>query len=761
MQINFQTFKYLTFKKVDKKAQNNGVINPFARNEYDRVEIAFGAKHCSTQNFRVKEIPNLHCPACGLIMLTDAQVGMFIRDVSSKRGQELAGALEKYEDESVITGKPSRDKAGFGIYRPIKKDIVDIYKQLAIENPEMDLLDLTKLQAKKCIDDLIYQQMQVILELSQYIEENYEGDKKEALLKKIEEYTKQIKGETKEQFARKKFIYAMKQAVDKVHKDDVEQIVSKMPTSENDVNSFFVKYAKKNDLTSSDIASKFVNQSIPTAEHVKPKALGGANALNNYICDCADCNAKRGHVPFHEWLQTLPEFEDRLQDYVNDVRSAIDADFFKDSPEYDTYVEKIIETLAEVTEGEVILEIPEITNPAKSAAVLKRRENEIAKIKTQNEKLAKRRDELRSEIAKLEEYEFFDDVDEHREILEELAQANKMVESLSQEAIALRQPIYDLKRELDTLEDKIESAKTLEEKEALRALYQEKENKYSQLDSRVKNLENRIGAFKRKRINLKKQKKPYWVKEEAIKARIQNLRIILTRINELNAKLTKLGNWEQKEIDLNTKIAQLTLQIDEAQDVNLQIATKADFNPNNSIPYNEYCHKKELLRAAENMLKNKDYRKTSINAGLGREVIETGKKAIDEEINKLETQDSVIYYINLINIKEWERKKEELEDKLREILKAKLEAQILKEQISQVCESKSEEQIKSEYLALCEEKRTIDEIHKISEKRTRLEHLIKIVRKNDSQLRKLENFRELTNSQYAELISFIELEEIY
>ena len=122
MQINFQTFKYLAFNKAQKKAQNNGVVNPFARNEYDSVEISFKAsKHCSTQNFRVKEIPNLHCPACGLIMLTESQVGMFVRDVSSKKGQELADALEKYEDESVMTGKPSRDKTGFGIYRPIKK----------------------------------------------------------------------------------------------------------------------------------------------------------------------------------------------------------------------------------------------------------------------------------------------------------------------------------------------------------------------------------------------------------------------------------------------------------------------------------------------------------------------------------------------------------------------------------------------------------------------------------------------------------------
>lgn len=761
MQINFQTFKYLTFNKVYKKAQNNGVINPFARNEYDSVEISFGAKHCSTQNFRVKEIPNLHCPACGLIMLTEEQVGAFIRDVSSKRGQELADTLEKYEDESYVTGKPSRDKTGFGIYRPIKKEVVDIYKRLAIENPQMDLLDLTKLQAKNCINALIQEQMEVIKELTSFVEQNYQGDKKDNLLSKIEEYTKQINGKSDKQFARKKFIYAMKQAVDISHKDKVEQITSKMPTSENDVNSFFVKYAKKNGLTSSDIASKFVNQSIPTAEHVKPKVLGGANSLTNYICDCADCNAKRGHVPFHEWLQTLPEFEQRLQEYVNDVRAAIDADFFKDSPEYDTYVEKIIETLAEVTEGEVILEIPEVTNPAKNAAVLKRRESEIAKIKSQNDILAQRRDALRKEIAKLEEYNDFDDIDEHREILEELAKVSAEIDALTTNVIALRKPIYELKKEIESLEDQIESAKTEKEKESLRALYNTKNRDCKALEAEVGAIEKRCGAFKRKRINLKKQKKVFYVKEAALKAKIEDLRSLVYKIDALNEKIAKLGNWSQKEVSLSEKISQLQSQIDEATVQNNQIASNPDFNTNYSAPYNEYCHQKELLAAVDKMLNKQDYKKSGVKASHGREILEIAKKTIQKEIETLESSENVIYYINLINIKEWEIEKESLKEKLAEILKTKHEAQELQRQIDDLCAGRSEEQIRSEYKSLAEEKRTIDEIHKIGEKRTRLEHLTRIVRKNEIQLKKLENFRNMTNAQYAESMSFIELDDIF
>lgn len=324
-QIIFNNF-FLNKKQNVKENQTNyqtnfGMINPFAPRLKDTFEVSFTARdHCSTQNFKVKEIANLRCPACGLIMLTEDQISMYVRDVGTKKGQELVDTLEKYEDESVMTNKPSLDKTGFGIYRPIKKEIVDVYKRLALENPNEDLYGLTKIEAQRCIGELIAEQMEIIVEIEEYIKANYFDEEQEALLKKVSEYTKQIKGESKDTFARKKFIYAMRNSVNTPEqKKEMEAIASKMPTSENDINSFFVKYAKAA-TNAKDIASKFVNQSIPTAEHIIPKAAGGKDRLSNYICDCGDCNSRRGHVDFYNWLQTLPEFEDRLQLYVNDVR---------------------------------------------------------------------------------------------------------------------------------------------------------------------------------------------------------------------------------------------------------------------------------------------------------------------------------------------------------------------------------------------------------------------------------------------------------
>ena len=81
MRINLQTFnKYFPLRNRNIKENQNSFsptlssTNPFAPLAKDSVSISFGKKdHCSVQDFEVKTIPNLRCPACGLIMLTDKQ----------------------------------------------------------------------------------------------------------------------------------------------------------------------------------------------------------------------------------------------------------------------------------------------------------------------------------------------------------------------------------------------------------------------------------------------------------------------------------------------------------------------------------------------------------------------------------------------------------------------------------------------------------------------------------------------------------------
>lgn len=395
MQINFQTLNILykaQQKKLERKEQNiiksnqNTLSNPFSQLNKDTLQISFGSDHCAVQNFKVKDIDNLHCPACGLVMLTEKQIATFINEVSQQKGEDLIRVLEKYENESTITKKEARDKKQMGIFRPIKKQVVDIIKKLAKENPNLYIDQLVTIYAQECLDKLIDKQIIVCDELCAYINQNIQDSEKEKLLEKLEEYIRQIKGESSETFSRKKFIYGMKQGVSSFkQKNEIEAIASKLPTSENDVNSFFVKYSKNEKRNSRLIAEKLVNTAIPTAEHLQPKSKGGKDRISNYICDCAECNSARGNTDFYDWIQTLPEFEEKLQDYIYDIQDAIDDE--KLSPKYDTYIEQVIDTIATLSEGEIILEIPDSKNPKKIAATMQKRQKDINRIKNEQAKL--------------------------------------------------------------------------------------------------------------------------------------------------------------------------------------------------------------------------------------------------------------------------------------------------------------------------------------------------------------------------------------
>lgn len=759
MKINLSTIKYFALNRANQTQRQNGfVVNPFAQNQKDSVEISFKAtKYCATQDFQIKDIPNLYCPACGLVMLNDKQIGSYIKDVGNKKGEELIATLEKYEDDSVVTGKPSRDKTGFGIYRPYKKEVVDLYKELARENPDEDLLGLTRVHAKRCIEKLIEEQMVVIEELQRYINANYKDEEKDALLEKVDEFVKQIKGESDETFARKKFTVGMRNAVNSTReKNEIDAITNKMPTSENDINSFFVKYARKAE-SSKEIATKFVEQSKPTAEHLRPKNAGGKNNLANYICDCADCNQKRGHTPFTEWLQTLPGFEQRLQQYIDDVRVAIDNDELDD--EYDTYIENIVETIAEISEGEIILEVPEVLNPEKNEAAMRRRKNEIEKLKAQNEQLIKTKEALEAEIAELEKYPNFDDVDEHREINESIEVINREIEQLNQKSSQLEGAKYRLRQELNGLESIVKSASAAD-KPSLQARYDAKAKELEDTEKEIDRNKDRVGELKRKKIRLKKQKKGFVASEEAIKTRCEQFRALALKIKELRERIDRL-NYIEKEAILLDRIAECKNEIFEREVQNNQIIYDGQINPSDTTDFNKYNRLNDLKRTAENILKGKDCKKFGANSGQVREIIEMGRQSIELQIKELARLDSVIYFLNLNEIKAQQSIKEKLEAKLAEIEEVKAQSLALQAEVAQLCGDMTEDEVAQEAKRLQQETRIISDIHALSAKRNMLNHLKKMIRKNGIQFKKLEDYKNLRNNEYEEILSFIDVSNVF
>ncbi|MBQ4646969.1 MAG: hypothetical protein IJB79_06440 [Candidatus Gastranaerophilales bacterium] len=762
MQINLQTFNNIISYK-NRNAQKKEAIsksyasNPFAQISKDTVQISFkGNDYCSPKNFQVKNLENLRCPVCGLIMLTEKQIGEYVNDIGAKKGQALIDALEKYEDESVITGKPSEDKTGFGIYRPYKKEIVDVYIELAKQNPKLNLLELTKHQAQICINALIAEQLVVIDELKAHIEQEYEGDLKEDLLKRVKKYTKQIKGEDKETFARQKFIFGMKKGLDSERQAKLDEITTKMPTSENDINSFFVQYQRLE--SPKDVAKKLVQQTRPTAEHITPRALGGSDSYANYFCDCEDCNGKRRTTGFYEWYKGIPGFAERLQKYIEVVRIAIDEDRL--DGEYDDYIETFADTILDVSEGEIILEIPEVTNPEKKQMVLKKRFRQIENLRSKHGSLISIRNQIKDEIAKLKSYKHYEDTNKYRKNLEELARIAKEREEIVAQLEALRPPLYEARKEMTSLKTSADSEKNPATKMVLTAQYEEKAKEYARRNGQITQLEARDNELRKRVIILKVQNKTSAAREAALESQYNALRITKSRIEELEEKIAKLGDVNSKEADLNAKIENCDMNIATLEAANEGLLASG-FDKNDDSLYQKWLHQNNLLKATETILKSKDCQKMSVSLANAREIIETAKKTIKQEIAQLENQACVCYFINQDMIKTLSKERSNYQTKLDSVLAIKAQVQSLQAQVETLCKGKTPQEIRREYELISNEKRIIFDIYRIGEKKARLERLNEIIEKNEAQFTQLENYENLTNAQYDELISFIEVDEVF
>lgn len=765
MQINFQTLNILykaQQKKLERKQQNavksnqSTSSNPFSQLNKDTLQISFGSDHCTVQNFKVKDIENLHCPACGLVMLTERQIATFINEVSQQKGEGLVRVLEKYENESTITKKESRDKNQMGIFRPIKKQVVDVIKKLAKENPNLYLDQLVALYAQDCIDKLIDKQLVVCDELFTYINQNIQEPEKEKLLEKLEEYIRQIKGISYETFSRKRFIYGMKQGVTSFkEKNEIEAIASKLPTSENDVNSFFVKYSKNEKRNSKLIAEKLVNTAIPTAEHLQPKSKGGKDRISNYICDCAECNSARGNTDFYDWIQTLPEFEEKLQDYIYDIQDAIDDE--KLSARYDTYIEQVIDTIATLSEGEIILEIPDSKNPKKIAATMQKRQKDLSKIKSGQTKLEAKKAALEKEIATLEKFQYFEEADEYREIQEQLDDINQKSTVIYDSMQKIKKPLDELKAKLYEIEIRLNNSKNNKELQkeykAAQAQYEAKQDEYDSLD-------NKLGKLKKRKIRLKKQKRNYVLKENEKNKRINELTTLVTKITQAKAELEELGNVNQKMQDLTSSISAIQETIEQLEAQNTIIEEKENFNANDKTKYSEYAKKCDLLTTANKIITGKEYKKFSANAGYARELIEYSKNSLQREINELSQNDEVIYFINQAKIRSEEEKKSNAEAKLIQVQTQKKQSETLSARIEQISQGKTLDSVQKELSELRQDKQIRQEIYGITRKRTLLEHLTKTIEKNASCIQKMENHQNYTSSQWSELLNSVDLDDV-
>ena len=201
-------------------------------------------------------------------------------------------------------------------------------------------------------------------------------------------------------------------------------------------------------------------------------------------------------------------------------------------------------------------------------------------------------------------------------------------------------------------------------------------------------------------------------------------------------------------------------EIAQKQQENAKIQQNEGFNPNDKSDFELYEHNLNLLTISQSLLSGRGYKKTGYSPASVKEIVEIEQKELEKSVEELGKKDTVIFFFNTNDIYKLQIKKEEHQEKLAEYRATKEQISLLRQEIQSLVNNRTLDEIQKEFSTLSGEKRIIDEIHKISKKREKLDELTKIIKRNNAHIKELENYRTLSNNEWSELMSFIEVEDV-
>lgn len=321
--VNFAT-KPDTFERTEPKAKN---IAP--------AYVSFlGYAHDEP----IRALGNIICPCCGVEMMTQKQMN----DVSKRLGNtssQAVSTLKNYEK----------------YMHPVEKECFNMMKDWAKSKPDASLKDLLqenkepqliKLQAKQ---NTILDNVDII---SKELSENEQAE-----VKKVTDITRKIVSSTDKEikFKRKTFLKDIDELQSKISNEEVyakmRKEAEKMPTSQNDVSAFVVKYAER---THQEIGERLVKLSVGTIEHIKPRSEGGRNMVSNYMLECGGCNHERSSIPLGDWVDSHPEMKENTQKYIDEVIKRINDGKMKG---FSFYPAAVARTLFQQSDGKLDLKV--------------------------------------------------------------------------------------------------------------------------------------------------------------------------------------------------------------------------------------------------------------------------------------------------------------------------------------------------------------------------------------------------------------------
>ena len=289
----------------------------------------------ATTNFRIKKLEDVPCPCCGQIMLTENSIDKHVNRLNKAKGNKLADRI--YNEEAKFLRSNQR-AAAFIIADCAKGTELSITQAARKANENLPSKFISY-----CKDVLMNA---AILADEQSGENSELGQILFEKADKLEDAQSFYRPDLTEELS------AFRSVIGNEKYNKIEDVLMTLPLNLKEVNRVMSE-AKNSSPT--DFAKLLFKPSLATAEHIKPKSLGGENSPSNFLSECAGCNNPRSSLPYVDWIKVHPEFTRNPQTYIEHVEKRIVNGELP--PVYDSYPIDVKETLTNESQGHIKLTV--------------------------------------------------------------------------------------------------------------------------------------------------------------------------------------------------------------------------------------------------------------------------------------------------------------------------------------------------------------------------------------------------------------------
>mgnify|MGYP001809703799 CR=1 FL=1 len=254
---------------------------------------------------------NIPCSSCGGQMMSAKSYKKFTERIVGKSTKEILNII-----------------ASYGKYlRPTEKACLEILKKENKLNPDADLKELLIGLSPEFLKSLTIEQFKVLDKIDKL------GTKlpfeEQKALKHLNNNARNIISGRRHgagNFKRKIWLDNIFNFVQTLPNQQLSREIYKtadsFPTSENSVNAFIVKYSRREP---TEIARRFLIDTIVSVDHILAKHLGGESHWNNYVLKCRGCNSHEGHDTPLERVQKNPHIHEHSQKSMDRIIEFINA----------------------------------------------------------------------------------------------------------------------------------------------------------------------------------------------------------------------------------------------------------------------------------------------------------------------------------------------------------------------------------------------------------------------------------------------------